>query len=442
MGNTQQTFHHNGLFREKNEDAQALQSFHSFIPIPLRVILRTLTEHSNKYQKVIPICLRPAPGELLKLLINASNNNPDLFFQWIYRLSLFAVHGPYCPLMVVPQGLSQEGKSFLLQHPEEPEIDKAFSIVQPDSFSHLSDILEFVEYNLPFLELLMTYAFRKILLSEFPKAPALPLEERHKEDQLPPYTQAQLNKIKTCPILGYFFINPTNLLKDWMVIALRAIDPTGCCASRLECLYSDNQHGLNFSTMLSRICEYPGRLLIALRVKGSPSIIAAFINHPIRETGGSHYIGNADCMLLRMAPQWRTFKPSGRGNNYFYLNSKNTFAPRGLGLGGQIGCCRLWLDAALDTECYCTNSDSTYEPGDLIDALNDCSTFDKREINIEALEVWACGDSRCRDEYLRSLEREEQIRIERRQVDRAKFAGNAFDQQFLLGNKFANNQRE
>ena len=61
----------------------------------------------------------------------------------------------------------------------------------------------------------------------------------------------------------------------------------------------------------------------------------------------------------------RSVNEGGKGTNYFYLNSRNKHAPRGIGFGGQPELGRLWVDADFE-ECHVLRSDATFKAGALI----------------------------------------------------------------------------
>jgi len=84
---------------------------------------------------------------------------------------------------------------------------------------------------------------------------------------------------------------------------------------------------------------------------------------------------------------------------------------RGLGFGGQIGFCRLWLDADFE-ECYVLQSDATYSAGSLLPGSGLQTSFRPTHI-----EVWGCGGEDALAAQAAKREADEGIREQARRVD-------------------------
>ncbi|CAD7946029.1 unnamed protein product [Amoebophrya sp. A120] len=162
-------------------------------------------------------------------------------------------------------------------------------------------------------------------------------------------------------------------------------------------------------------------------------------------------------------------KSNRRKNNFTYLNSKNPYHPKGLGVGGQGGdMSRLWIDA--DFNGHMLASDSVFDDGQLVTQVlqhrtnynkarstatsspPDDDDDDESEQEIKPpfqwefperiqLRVFAVGSPAALKEqevqHLESQWRREKNREAHRKVDRSRFADNAFDREFLLQNTFA-----
>ena len=99
---------------------------------------------------------------------------------------------------------------------------------------------------------------------------------------------------------------------------------------------------------------------------------------------------------------------------------------------------RLWIDADFDL-CFATSgsNDLVYEPGPL---LGDDLT--RQTFQIAELEAWGLGGAQAllareswRGQKARMLQKQ-------RQVDKAQFANNSFDREYLLKGTFSAGQRD
>lgn len=111
--------------------------------------------------------------------------------------------------------------------------------------------------------------------------------------------------------------------------------------------------------------------------------------------------------------------------------------PHGIGMGGTLEKFRLSIPDTLE-DCKAHSSCLTFEAGALVD--NSTGDFD-----IEVMEVWGCGGDDLVQEALDAQAKDRGARDDlirkARLVDKAAFANNTFDQEFLLPKNFSHKVR-
>lgn len=149
-------------------------------------------------------------------------------------------------------------------------------------------------------------------------------------------------------------------------------------------------------------------------------------------------LGSRDNFLFTLYPDFNVYPCSGRDKAYQWLNTASFGLPHGIGFGGTKENCRLFIPESLDG-CKALGSDLTYGPGSLIDKSYNGA------FEIETLEVWGtggedlikkaiAGQGRKRDTVAHNIQ-------QARKVDKAQFANNTFDQEFLLSKTFIHKTR-
>jgi hypothetical protein len=123
--------------------------------------------------------------------------------------------------------------------------------------------------------------------------------------------------------------------------------------------------------------------------------------------------------------------------------------PHGLGMGGSLEKFRLFIPDTLE-DCVAHANCLTFESGSLLTPSNSSSPFDLSSPNsgafsIDVLEIWGCGGEELVNEALTAQmkdrgDRDEMIR-KARLVDKAAFANNMFDQEFLLPKNYSHKVR-
>jgi hypothetical protein len=112
--------------------------------------------------------------------------------------------------------------------------------------------------------------------------------------------------------------------------------------------------------------------------------------------------------------------------------------PHGLAMGGSLEKFRFYIPDTLEG-CQACASCLTFEPGGLLMQSVDGS------FNISIMEVWGCGGDDLIEQALIGQAKDRGDRdalIQKaRQVDKAAFANNSFDQEFLLSKNFSHKVR-
>mmetsp|Transcript_53078 Transcript_53078/g.98188 ORF Transcript_53078/g.98188 Transcript_53078/m.98188 type:complete len:473 (-) Transcript_53078:142-1560(-) len=225
----------------------------------------------------------------------------------------------------------------------------------------------------------------------------------------------------------------TRILDSGLEFLLRGIDTRLWDSGTWESLYCDWRDGRAFSSFLKGVLHYPGLAVLLIRLSRSHSVLGGMSS--TWEEGRGKFTGASDNTLFALRPCLQVLRTSGRGSNYFYLNSRNKHAPRGIGFGGQAECSRLWVDANFE-ECQVLQSDATYKPGMLLAGSKE---FQEKE-RIAAIEVWGCAGAEALRRQLELREKEEGIRQSERKVDRSKFMENQFDREMFFGKTFAHSE--
>ena len=138
---------------------------------------------------------------------------------------------------------------------------------------------------------------------------------------------------------------------------------------------------------------------------------------------------------------------TNKANNVQYMNARSKTLPLGIGFGGELHSKhageraphpRLWIDAEFDT-CFATlgGNDLAYESGSL---LGDDVT--RETFQIVFIEAWGLGGGDALKGREQWRAQKDRIIQKQRKVDKAQFANNAFDREYLLNGTFNGNNRE
>jgi len=242
-------------------------------------------------------------------------------------------------------------------------------------------------------------------------------------------------------------------------------------------LYSSDKHGMSFNRIAHHLLGYDGPTCVLIRCADEPveTVIGMFSESRWKDS--NRFYGTPDNILFTLSPELKIYRASGgsgsgstsaasggggstsnanTSTNYQYLNLKTYGYPHGFGMGGHLERFRFFIPDTMDEGCrddkvcVANDSDLTFERGQIvapsanqgfIGHINDIGT----KFNVECLEVWACGGDELIRTGLFAQSKDRDVRAENinkaRQCDKAAFAGNAFDQEFLLGKTFEHKTR-
>lgn len=107
-------------------------------------------------------------------------------------------------------------------------------------------------------------------------------------------------------------------------------------------------------------------------------------------------------------------------------------------MGGSLEKFRFFIPDTLET-CIANSSCLTFEPGVVVEGTNG------GEFNISIMEVWGCGGDELIELALQGQAKDrgdrDALLQQARKVDKAAFANNSFDQEFLLSKNFSHKVR-
>eukprot|EP00931_Biecheleriopsis_adriatica_P122225 TRINITY_DN97225_c0_g1_i1.p1 TRINITY_DN97225_c0_g1~~TRINITY_DN97225_c0_g1_i1.p1 ORF type:complete len:461 (+),score=81.84 TRINITY_DN97225_c0_g1_i1:62-1444(+) len=240
----------------------------------------------------------------------------------------------------------------------------------------------------------------------------------------PAFSRALLNSpVMTIPAVESKILNASTIL------LLRAADARLWESSDWVPLYRDWCDGRSFNALVKGALHYEGPALLLLhtdqgQVLGALSTCWSELN--------GKYGGTSESFLFALSPTFTLCRGNSRSGNYVYFNSRNKHVPRGLGFGGQVDFCRLWLDVDFE-DCYTLESDATYGTGMLLPSSGGLQT----RFQVASIEVWGCGGEEARQAQATLKERAENAREQARKVDRAKLCESEFDKEMFFGNTFS-----
>jgi len=191
-------------------------------------------------------------------------------------------------------------------------------------------------------------------------------------------------------------------------------------------LFSSVADGRSFSRLVASIQWYGGPTLLVFSTD-TGSVLGGVNSGPWEDLGGRY--SQASATLFVYKPTFRLFPSTGKSENFAYLNQKNKYAPIGIAFGGQSSCPRLWMDQELDG--HFLESDATFVAG----KIKEDDEF-QVSFKVEYVEMWGLGGPDALENQERRKNIQSDLRLQRRMVDRTRFAGNEFDREHLLGGAF------
>mmetsp|Transcript_31788 Transcript_31788/g.74239 ORF Transcript_31788/g.74239 Transcript_31788/m.74239 type:complete len:473 (+) Transcript_31788:41-1459(+) len=325
-------------------------------------------------------------------------------------LCFWCAHGTLLPQPGMPEGCPSSAVAAAVHGSELDPVESILSALWPSDPIEAASLLESPDRI-------------RARLTEF--APCLP------RSIAPKFSQVLLGN----PMEREWPEIDTRILDTGSAFLLRGIDARLWSSHDWHPLYCDWRDGRAFSAFLKGVLHYPGVAVLLLRLSRTNGVLGAISSS--WEEGRGKYSGGSDNVLFALRPCLQVLRTSGRGSNFFYLNSRNKHAPRGIGFGGQPECSRLWLDADFE-QCQVMQSDATYKAGML---LADSKDFQERE-RIAAIEVWGCAGPEALQRQAEDRDREEGIRQNERKVDRSRMVESQFDREMFFGKTFAHSEEK
>ncbi|KAJ1650821.1 hypothetical protein IWQ61_008468 [Dispira simplex] len=225
--------------------------------------------------------------------------------------------------------------------------------------------------NQPFRQLL-ELAFERALFSPLdPGRPVMPLNELQLSQRL----VANMR----CPRM----VGRSALLTIGDRWVLNDALPTDC-RQQWELVFASDLDGKSWNTFLHRL-QRSGATLVVVSEKGTDHIFGGFASADWNPQ--PQFYGDSTNFLFTIRPELRTYPTSGFNKHYQYLNQGTQTLPNGLGMGGQLGYCGLWIDPSFELGAsYAGPLCSTYNSP----RLSYHETF-----HIASVEVWQVRPSPC-----------------------------------------------
>ncbi|KAJ1527028.1 hypothetical protein ONE63_008572 [Megalurothrips usitatus] len=143
-------------------------------------------------------------------------------------------------------------------------------------------------------------------------------------------------------------------------------------------LFSTRQHGLSFTSLLSKIINKGPTVIVVEDTEHH--VFGGFASEGWRV--GPKFIGDIKCFLFKLRPEISVHTATNYNDHHMYLNVQQQTMPNGLGMGGQLENFGIWIDADFGKGHTCAG----------------CSTYQRvptlasgKEFSIEHIEVWAVG---------------------------------------------------
>eukprot|EP01071_Lankesteria_metandrocarpae_P003144 Lankesteria_metandrocarpae@DN2788_c0_g1_i1.p1 len=231
---------------------------------------------------------------------------------------------------------------------------------------------------------------------------------------------------------GVWSYHSSEILTDDIFCALRLAVHSNSNAPWTR-LFASWCGGNSFQRLVANITEYDEPTIIVIRTTNG--FIFGGCNTEEWKENGSRYFGSSSCFLFQVSPRYRIYPGTTLGKNYVYLNSKNRSSPKGLGFGGQVDCCRLWI-AEDFIDGHVTTADRSFANGQLLEEFSEDPDAFQQNFKVGDVELWGCGDAGTYARHRHRLQRTDQIKLDRRKVDKSRLVENEFDREYILGGKF------
>ncbi|CAM9821557.1 unnamed protein product [Ascophyllum nodosum] len=197
-------------------------------------------------------------------------------------------------------------------------------------------------------------------------------------------------------------------------------------------IFTSEEDGMSFNRIAFKLVGYGGPTLLIMRERETGAVWGGCADSPWKESNS--FYGGEGAFLFRLDPDLKIIPSKIASNgNFQYLNLKGFSLPHGIGMGGTTEAFRFFLPEALDGTCVGRSACLTFEQGELC-------PHSTRHFELDAIEVWGVGGTEALAEALEAREKQREnaaAQIQKaRQVDKSKFATNAFDKEFLLSKTF------
>ena len=121
------------------------------------------------------------------------------------------------------------------------------------------------------------------------------------------------------------------------------------CSSDLRrewaCVFSSARHGKSFAACLSRVTGAEAPTLLLIRDDGG-AVFGGFAPQPWAKRGA--FYGDGGAFVFSLSPAAAVYPSTGINANYQWCGAGFSELPNGLGFGGQVGHCAVFVDDALD----------------------------------------------------------------------------------------------
>eukprot|EP01038_Epipyxis_sp_PR26KG_P016805 gene16805-23004_t len=203
-------------------------------------------------------------------------------------------------------------------------------------------------------------------------------------------------------------------------------------------LYTTEKDGLSFNRIVHHVLGYKGPTCLLIKCRDEAgTVLGAYTNDHWKDQ--NRFFGSGSNILFTIHPRIRIYRSKASSNgSYQWLNTKSYGLPHGMGFGGSAEGTgfRLFIPDTLE-HCVARSSCPTYESGLLVREAN---------FEIDYLEIWGCGGDEIVLGGLKAQAKEREIVDENirkaRQVDKAQFFNNEFDNEFLLSNTMSHNKNK
>ena len=216
---------------------------------------------------------------------------------------------------------------------------------------------------------------------------------------------------------------------------------------RPKLLFSNEDHGKSLSQLVHRCKEYAAAFTVIMRDQHN-RVFGVLLPHGFKETVTMSKEGfdqsETGVVLFQLLPEVRVRRWSGResARNFFYLNLTHQHHVKGMGFGGQEGGFRLSIDEDL-VMVKSTGLDATFSAGQLLSVLFDLQVESEDLVvtQLAGIELYGLGGEEAYGNFLRRKQDLEEIRHERKKVDKARFVENDFDKEMFFDKSFPKHEQ-